>query len=40
VKENFSLVTIGIVFVSVLPIVIELLRARFSGGTEKSPTVD
>jgi membrane-associated protein len=28
IKENFSLVAIGIVFVSVLPIAIEMLRAR------------
>ncbi len=28
VKENFSLVTLGIVFVSVMPIAIELLRHR------------
>jgi membrane-associated protein len=28
VKENFSLVALGIVFVSVLPILIELLRQR------------
>ena len=28
VKENFSLVAIGIVFVSVLPIAIEILRQR------------
>lgn len=28
VKDNFSLVAIGIVFVSVLPIAIEILRAR------------
>jgi membrane-associated protein len=28
VKDNFSLVTIGIVFVSVLPIAIELIRHR------------
>ena len=28
VKENFSLVTIGIVFVSMLPMVVELLRKR------------
>ena len=28
IKENFSLVAIGIVFVSVLPIVIEFLRGR------------
>lgn len=31
VKNNFSLVTIGIVFVSVLPIAIEVLRARRSS---------
>ena len=28
VKNNFSLVTIGIVFVSVLPVVVEFLRSR------------
>ncbi|PWT85893.1 MAG: hypothetical protein C5B57_02095 [Blastocatellia bacterium] len=28
VKENFSLVTIGIVFVSVLPVIVEYLRSR------------
>ena len=28
VKEHFSLVTIGIVFVSVLPVFVEILRAR------------
>jgi membrane-associated protein len=28
VKNNFSLVTIGIVFVSVLPVLVELIRAR------------
>ena len=28
VKENFSLVTIGIVFVSILPMIVEYLRAR------------
>jgi membrane-associated protein len=28
VKENFSLVTIGIVFVSVLPVLVEFARAR------------
>ena len=28
VKNNFSLVTIGIVFVSVLPMLVELVRAR------------
>ena len=28
IKENFSLVAIGIVLVSVLPIAIEFLRAR------------
>ena len=28
VKENFSLVTLGIVFVSILPVVIEFVRHR------------
>jgi len=28
VKDNFTLVTLGIVFVSVLPVVIEMLRGR------------
>jgi membrane-associated protein len=28
VKENFSLVTIGIVFVSILPMIVEYVRAR------------
>jgi membrane-associated protein len=28
VKQNFSLVTIGIVAVSLLPLVVEWLRAR------------
>ena len=28
VKDNFSLVTIGIVFVSVLPVVFELVKSR------------
>jgi membrane-associated protein len=28
VKENFSLVTIGIVAVSLLPVLVEFLRAR------------
>jgi membrane-associated protein len=31
VKENFSLVTIGIVFVSILPMIVEYLRARSAG---------
>ena len=30
VKENFSLVTIGIVFVSILPVVVEYIRHRRS----------
>ena len=30
VKENFSLVTIGIVFVSILPVIIEFVRHRRS----------
>jgi membrane-associated protein len=32
IKDNFSLVAIGIVLVSVLPIVIEMLRSRGSKG--------
>jgi membrane-associated protein len=32
VKDNFSLITIGIVFVSVLPIVIEVVKARRARG--------
>jgi len=32
IKDNFSLVAIGIVFVSVLPIAIEMYRQR-RGGT-------
>jgi membrane-associated protein len=31
VQENFSLVTLGIVFVSVLPMVIGVLRHRRRG---------
>jgi membrane-associated protein len=33
VKENFSLVTIGIVIVSLLPAVFEIMRQRMSGRT-------
>jgi hypothetical protein len=32
VKENFSLVTIGIVAVSLLPAVVEFLRHRRAAG--------
>jgi membrane-associated protein len=31
VKENFSLVTIGIVFISILPMLVEYVRHRRSG---------
>ena len=31
VKQNFSLVTIGIVFVSILPVIVEYVRSRRSG---------
>jgi membrane-associated protein len=31
VKENFSLVTIGIVFVSILPMLVEYVRHRRAG---------
>jgi membrane-associated protein len=34
VKENFSLVTIGIVFVSVLPVMVEYVRHRGRSATE------
>ena len=33
VKENFTLVTLGIVGVSILPAVVGLVRARLAGGT-------
>jgi membrane-associated protein len=36
VKDNFSLVTIGIIIVSVLPIVITFLRERRGGGAKNS----
>ena len=32
VKENFSLVAIGIVFVSILPMIVELVKQRRSAG--------
>jgi membrane-associated protein len=32
VRDNFSLITIGIVFVSVLPVLIEIARAYFKRG--------
>ena len=36
VKENFSLVTIGIVFVSILPVVVEFLkRSKVKGQRSK-----
>jgi membrane-associated protein len=35
VKENFSLVTIGIVFVSILPVIVEFVRHRRPGGAGK-----
>ena len=31
VKDNFGKVVIGIIFVSVLPIAIEMFRAKFSA---------
>ena len=36
VKDNFSLVTIGIVFVSILPMIVEFVRHRGAGGTGKA----
>jgi len=35
VNDNFSLVTLGIVFVSVLPMVIEILRSRRAPGGDR-----
>ena len=32
IRDNFSLVTIGIVFVSILPMLVEILRAYFKPG--------
>jgi membrane-associated protein len=37
VKDNFSLVTIGIVFVSVLPMVIEFIRHRQAARKTQGP---
>jgi membrane-associated protein len=34
VKENFELVVLGIIGVSVLPIFIELIRSRLNKGKE------
>jgi membrane-associated protein len=36
VKQNFSLVTIGIVLVSILPMVVELVRHRLAGRHPRS----
>lgn len=38
VKDHFSLVTIGIVFVSILPMIIEYLRHRASGRASTAGT--
>ena len=37
VKQNFSLVTIGIVAVSLLPVAIEALRGRTSTKSASAP---
>ena len=37
IKENFSLVALGIVFVSLLPMVIEYLRYRREAPTPRTP---
>ena len=37
VRENFSLITIGIVFVSILPMAIEIARAYFRKGPGPGP---
>ena len=36
IKNNFSLVTIGIVFVSVLPMIVELVRHRMRGRVDSA----
>ena len=36
IKNNFSLVTIGIVFVSVLPMIVELVRHRARGRVDSA----
>lgn len=36
IRENFSLVTLGIIFVSILPIVYEYLKARKEAAAEKA----
>ena len=36
VKENFSLVTLGIVFVSILPVLVEYMRHRRRGAARPS----
>ena len=33
VKDNFEIVTIGIVFISILPMIFEYIRARRSKGS-------
>jgi membrane-associated protein len=38
VKNNFSLVTLGIVFVSILPVLIAYVRQRHSSARVDSPT--
>ena len=37
VSEHFSLITLGIVFVSVLPVLIELVRHRLRGRAARGP---
>lgn len=39
VKENFSLVVLGIIFVSILPMVFEFVRARRNRNSEGQPTL-
>jgi membrane-associated protein len=36
VKQNFSLVALGIVAVSLLPMAVELLRSKGSKGSKRS----
>jgi len=35
VKNNFELVVLGIIFISVLPIIIEIVRAKLNSEESK-----
>jgi membrane-associated protein len=38
VKKNFELVVLAIIFVSILPMIIEIVRARMRAKASTSPT--